>query len=412
MTDPTEMTKERRGVMAYHVSDPNVPFVRADILWAAAAQERVILFVEKVPVPGLPANVTVVVDVVDWRHVRPIATLMRHLPSVLGIYLVECLRTRRYLPFAAAMRRLAANLVSASAVMRKLRDLDALHAWHYSFWSYDCVPMAWLKMRGHTSLAVARAHGGDLYEERGSLRGVLFRHFTFRHLDAVHSVSHAGADYLRRRYPRYAHKMHVSYLGSAVPKAIPPMPGPSPLVLVSCARVRNVKRIHLIAEALCHVDIPVRWVHFGDEGEHSSNPSVVLYRQAMQRLATKSLVEVVRPGAIDNEALMAWYAAHPVHLFISLSENEGIPVSIMEAISHGIPVLATDVGGCREIVTERTGMLVPVDVPVEEVARTIGTFAASPMNTPAFRQGVRSFWEEHFNSETNYERFFAELPVH
>ena len=41
------------------------------------------------------------------------------------------------------------------------------------------------------------------------------------------------------------------------------------------------------------------------------------------------------------------------------SDNEGTPVSLIEAAAAGLPAVATDVGGVREVVTEETGILVP-----------------------------------------------------
>lgn len=36
-------------------------------------------------------------------------------------------------------------------------------------------------------------------------------------------------------------------------------------------------------------------------------------------------------------------------VFVNPSYSEGLPTSVMEAVSHGVPVIATDVGGTREI---------------------------------------------------------------
>ena len=41
------------------------------------------------------------------------------------------------------------------------------------------------------------------------------------------------------------------------------------------------------------------------------------------------------------------------------SDNEGTPVSLIEAAAAGLPAVATDVGGVREVVGEETGILVP-----------------------------------------------------
>ena len=40
-------------------------------------------------------------------------------------------------------------------------------------------------------------------------------------------------------------------------------------------------------------------------------------------------------------------------------EKEGIPVALVEAMAHSVPVLATDVGGVSELVGRGGGMLVP-----------------------------------------------------
>jgi len=46
---------------------------------------------------------------------------------------------------------------------------------------------------------------------------------------------------------------------------------------------------------------------------------------------------------------------------MNLSETEGIPVSIMEAQSAGVPILATNLGGTSEIVNNENGFLVEKD---------------------------------------------------
>jgi glycosyltransferase involved in cell wall biosynthesis len=81
----------------------------------------------------------------------------------------------------------------------------------------------------------------------------------------------------------------------------------------------------------------------------------------------------------------------------------------MEAISFGIPVMATDVGGCREIVTDSTGILIPKDFDVKEAARLISEFYQSEKNKEVFRKGVKSFWKTNFEVFKNYREFFEDL---
>ena len=67
--------------------------------------------------------------------------------------------------------------------------------------------------------------------------------------------------------------------------------------------------------------------------------------------------------------MMLWHGAladalgrRPVVLasLASADEHEGIPVSLMEAMAAGVPVVATDSGGTSELIGGGAGLLVPV----------------------------------------------------
>lgn len=65
---------------------------------------------------------------------------------------------------------------------------------------------------------------------------------------------------------------------------------------------------------------------------------------------------VVFPGQIAD--MNPWYAA--VDCAVSSSRSEGLPFNIMEAMYCGLPVVATDVKGNRDLVrSEQTGLLFP-----------------------------------------------------
>ncbi len=394
------------GVVAYHVHDPNIPFVRTDLFHFAEACQRVLLFTEREPNYSLPANVELVSTSLDWTRNRPLSIMLSWFHRLVLIYLAECWKMRKVLPLRGTFRKLTANIFRANEVMRLLHDHGASGAWHYSFWFYDCIYLAWLRQRGEIHLAVARAHSGDLYEDHVSIRNsILLRHYQLKWLDAVHPISEMGDEYLKARYPSCRATIRAFYLGTEDPGCFNPQPTDE-FVLVSCATFRHHKRIHRIAEALLHVRKPVTWVHFGDERLGQNDPAMAEYMLIRERLLTLPHVRFVPMGYRANADVMEFYKTNSVSLFISLSRYEGIPVSMMEAISFGIPVLSTDVGGCREIVNERTGMLIPLDTSVEEVARIIEGFGQTRFVTSKTRAEVRGYWQEKFNAERNYREFF------
>lgn len=80
----------------------------------------------------------------------------------------------------------------------------------------------------------------------------------------------------------------------------------------------------------------------GQEGDYSG----VLHRIiAEHRLANVHLV-----GRVDHETLADWYGA--ADLFCLATEGEGCPNVVLEALSCGTPVVATDVGSIREVIRE------------------------------------------------------------
>ncbi len=60
-------------------------------------------------------------------------------------------------------------------------------------------------------------------------------------------------------------------------------------------------------------------------------------------------------GPLEIEGVRDWMAASDI--FFLPSENEGIALTLYEAMSMGLAVLGTDVGGQRELVTESCGIL-------------------------------------------------------
>jgi glycosyltransferase involved in cell wall biosynthesis len=128
--------------------------------------------------------------------------------------------------------------------------------------------------------------------------------------------------------------------------------------------------------------------------------------------AAKSLPQNITwamPGMVPNTEVLTFFKNKPVDCFINVSSSEGLPVSIMEATSYGIPVIATNVGGTNEIVNEQTGILLPADPSIEEIANNLISLIKSKSRNPTFRKGVYQYWNENFNAGHNYTAFCKTL---
>jgi glycosyltransferase involved in cell wall biosynthesis len=268
----------------------------------------------------------------------------------------------------------------------------------YDYWLTNCsLALSWLRREGLLRRAVARAHAFDLYDERWEAGAVPFRAFRLASLDRVFPVSQHGLRYLLQRHPSAQGKLRLSRLGVASPH--PPRlqdhrARDGPPTIVSCARLTPIKRVELIPSVLARIGTPLNWIHFGDGPTRSrvERAAAELPARVGWRLA----------GRVDHDQVLEYYRANRVDLFISLSASEGLPVSMMEAISFGVPLLATAVGGVPEIVNARTGMLVRQDDSPEVIAGAARRLLGGEAR-PATE--IRAFFEATFDAERNFGEF-------
>lgn len=69
---------------------------------------------------------------------------------------------------------------------------------------------------------------------------------------------------------------------------------------------------------------------------------------------------------------------HAADVFVLSSRQEGFPITILEAMAAGKPIVATDVGGCAEAVVHgETGLIVPPEDP-EALAEALASLLADP----------------------------------
>ncbi|MEJ8801773.1 glycosyltransferase [Pontibacter sp. H249] len=268
----------------------------------------------------------------------------------------------------------------------------------YSYWFEEWATiLAILKSKKQINEFHARAHGFDLYEERSEYGFIPFRSLQLKEVSTLSAVSQAGYNYLSGLYPQYLQKLFLHRLG-VQDNGISPFILKKDFVLVSCSNVISLKRVDLIVRILYEITQPLKWIHFGD-GEQLNY--IVKLAQDLPKN-----ISVEFRGRITNQELIQFYKNNQVDIFITTTETEGgCPVSLQEAISFGIPVIGTNVGGVPEIVNNRTGILIDKDFDPKAVAISIDSFLISSFNSFKFRLEVRKFWEQSFVAEENYKSY-------
>lgn len=396
--------------VAFFLSDDlTSSFTINDLVYFARHFEKVVLVTGNGHQINLPGNIERL-DISD-DHYSTLRTLKSNFGSIIRIVVREFFSTPKYLFYPGKFVQEVSGLFrahyKADVLQQFITKQDRLDFFMYSFWfNHWATVIAILKSRNTVHFGITRAHGIDLFEDRiPNLKRIAFRWFQMKHINRVFSVSDAGSRYLKKKYSAHGNKVFTSRLGTR-DRGINPFSERGVFTLASCAKIRNIKRIHLIAEILLHIDFPIKWIHIG--GESENDPTLPQLKRTLEHLVQKkNNVEIVFLGDLSEEGVFKTYLSESVNLFISVSETEGLPVSMMEAISFGIPVMATDVGGCNEIVNAQTGVLIDKNFDVKNVAEEITRFKNSHMNDDAFRAGVRGFWKNNFNAAGNFDHFMS-----
>lgn len=288
--------------------------------------------------------------------------------------------------------------------------VDALHgqvpAVIYSYWFYITARVGIeLRRRLNWNVAlVSRAHGYDVNVHASPARYLPQRPLLLEGCDRVHPVSDAATRYLQETYPSMASKVATRRLGTPEPPSSS-VASRNPVTVVTCSMIRPLKRLDLVRDAVAILrerGHDVRWTHFG------SGP-----RRQLDRLrgspSDSSWIDL--RGYVPNAQIFAEYQALAPSVFINASTSEGVPVSVMEAMGCGIPVLATDVGGTRELLGPLdTWALLPADLTAEHLAAQVESMVLAVDDTYAARaHDVRKRWESVARGDTLYADFADEL---
>lgn len=338
-------------------------------------------------------------------------TLRRNFFSVISVY------TRDFFLGGISSFNIRAMKFNFSSLLRsyylakeiekieEIKTADLIYTFWFDNWA---TVLAILKKQNKISDFCSLAHGYDVFEERQiKTQRIEYRWFQLKYIKKVISISQAGKKYLINRYKEYSAKIDCEYLQiHGFSESV--IGNSQEYTIVSCANFNPVKRLELIPKLLEKFNSNIKWVHIGEVNENDKQAQSFFHNIEILKSANPN-VSVYLLGKLSNKEVNEYYQSNAIAALISVSESEGLPVSMMEAISAGIPIISTNVGGCSEIVNEKTGILINEKIDFNETAYRIEKFLLTKATDKIFREGCKLFWEDNFS--INKSKFLGKFNL-
>jgi|GEM_PF-6933607 len=276
----------------------------------------------------------------------------------------------------------------------KLINAEVLYSYWFDHWNVAaCI---YKKLYNSSIKIISRAHRYEIDMQSSSLGFFPFQHLQFEETDLVSFISSTWKNKLALAFPKYIHKMKVHRMGVLSHNTIESIYNKDNRYhLISISGNIPVKRMPLQLLALNQIDMDITWHHFGNSfNDNSLNDGI-----------TNPRLLYINHGFIQPQDLYNWLGNNFVHFLMNTSRIEGVPVSMMECISKGIPIFAMDVGGIKEIVNEKTGVLVTSNVDAGYLATQLKEALKNYKFDFERRKKIIQFFEENYNATLNYNDF-------
>jgi glycosyltransferase involved in cell wall biosynthesis len=184
----------------------------------------------------------------------------------------------------------------------------------------------------------------------------------------VHASSHATADDVREIFP--SADVRVVHLGSPRPlsmdpsttqardRILPPLIGSDSPYVLSVGTIERRKNFPRLVDAFTRTEMArsgMRLVIAGSPGD-----DIESVRATIDTLTPSQKTSVLLLGRVSDSSLHVLYEHAEMLAYPSLDEGFGFP--ILEAMSHGIPVLGSNRGSIPEIADTAAVLVDPFDV--------------------------------------------------
>jgi len=288
---------------------------------------------------------------------------------------------------------------------RSKRDIDNIII--YTYWNTEATYALQSLKKKYSYKLVSRIHGGDLYQERKVNCYMPLKHLFTEEIDKVFTITQSANEYLSKTYGFNNKTLELSRLGVDDKFIQCNSSLKNHFSIASCSFLVDVKRVDKIIDAIALLSekyplIAFEWKHIG------SGPLEDKLRQYAQPKLSNSNVKYTFLGHLENQEVYEFYKDNVVDVFVNVSESEGVPVSIMEAMSCHIPIVAPDVGGISDMIVDgKNGNLLREKCEVGELVEALSSIEF--FKNKVTREKSYEVYLEKYNAKKNYTEFIQTL---
>jgi glycosyltransferase involved in cell wall biosynthesis len=228
-----------------------------------------------------------------------------------------------------------------------------LHTASYGSFARKSV-LAWVSRWARVPV-VLHVHGAAFREFYRGMPPFLQRYVraTLQGADAVIALGETWQEALRQIAPG----ARIAVVPNAVsPRTAVDPPGPGgPVRVLFLGEIEDRKGAFLLLDA---------WRRLSDEGQPlraelvmAGGGAVAQARAQVEALGIADQVQL--PGFVAPEQVESLLSGS--HVLVLPSRSEGQPMAVLEAMAHGLCVVATRVGGVPDLIDDESGILVPPD---------------------------------------------------
>ncbi|GAB6037050.1 glycosyltransferase family 4 protein [Fundidesulfovibrio butyratiphilus] len=281
---------------------------------------------------------------------------------------------------------------------RRFEKSAVLHI--HAPWANGPATAAWVASR-LTGIPFSLAgRAGDIYPPDGALKEKL------RDCLFARTNNRTNVAYLQSLAPDRAGDIHHVYNSLTLRKnGQSPVNMTPPYKLLAVGRFARTKGFDVLLRAAHILDKQGFPFHLSLVGAGFQKTKLAMLRKTL-RLTDK----VDMPGFVSHDRLTELLDSHDMLVVPSVvhatGDRDGIPNVIMEALSHRLPVVATDVCGIPEVVRHLdTGLVAPQHDP-EALARAIREMASDRARAIAMAERGKALVMEMFDPEANAAKLF------